>query len=227
MFKTCEKCGFMYDDMGNECPQCGSKGEMNKINSATSNDDNAVTTFTTKKRKKKKLITLLVIVLAFAILIGSCVVVKTSRCGACGCFIMPWDILCDDCVQYTHDLYSNSANYEANESNETEGNNENDENDSYDVGEFSDDVYEYSNFPPKNVVIYETEGYYFSWYENKNQERIREGISGCTYEELLRYHKAEIGYSHIVRGSGCIGGYVLANGEVLCLNFYQYRWPTK
>mgnify|MGYP003306033927 CR=1 FL=1 len=89
--------------------------------------------------------------------------------------------------------------------------------------DYSDDVYAYSNQEPEAISDYEDEGYYVTWYEDSNQTRINDGVSGCTFDELVDNHE-ELKNWDLTPGKDIVGAYELSEDEFLCIAFYQYRW---
>lgn len=150
-----------------------------------------------KKKSKKKSVIPVVIILILGIIAGGSLYLLNFRCYNCGSIMLPGTV-CEWCDDIGEDY--NEGDYD-----------------------YSDDVYAYSNQEPEAISDYEDEGYYVTWYEDSNQTRINDGVSGCTFDELVDNHE-ELKNWDLTPGKDIVGAYELSEDEFLCIAFYQYRW---
>lgn len=150
-----------------------------------------------KKKSKKKFVIPVVIILILGIIAGGSLYLLNFRCYNCGSIMLPGTV-CEWCDDIGEDY--NEGDYD-----------------------YSDDVYAYSNQEPEAISDYEDEGYYVTWYEDSNQTRINDGVSGCTFDELVDNHE-ELKNWDLTPGKDIVGAYELSEDEFLCIAFYQYRW---
>ncbi len=150
-----------------------------------------------KKKSKKKFVVPVVIILIWGIIAGCSLYLLNFRCYNCGSVMLP-GTECEWCDNIGVDY--DESDYE-----------------------YSDDVYGFSNQKPEGISDYEDEGYYVTWYEDSNQTRINDGVSGCTFDELVDNYE-ELKNWDLTPGQDIVGAYELSEDEFLCIAFYQYRW---